>query len=51
MYEYDTTNVESDLADKSKDDEIPVIANGLERQVPTSEVNENYVKSSGMLPK
>ena len=27
------------------------MANGLDREVPTSEVNDNYVNASGMLPR
>ena len=49
MYEDDTTDVEGSLEDKSEVDEIPVTAAGLDRHVPTTESNENYVNSSAML--
>ena len=51
MYEDDTIDVEGGLADKSEDNEVPVMATGLDRQVPTPEVNENYVNSLVMLPR
>ena len=44
--EDDTTDVEGGLANKSEDDEIPVMDTGLDHHVPKPEVNNNYVKSS-----
>ena len=38
------------MEDKSKEDDIPVIATELNHQFPTPEVNYNYVNSSLMLP-
>ena len=40
MYDNDTRDVEGGLADKSEDDDIPVMDTGLDHQVPTPEVNE-----------
>ena len=51
MYDDDTTDAEVSLADKSKEDEIPVMATGLEHQVPTLEVDDSYVNSSVILPR
>ena len=51
MYEDNTTDAEGGLVDKSEDDDIPVMATGLDRQVPAPKVNENYVNSSVMLPR
>ena len=50
MYEDDTTDVEGGLPGNSKDDEEPAMATGLNRDVPTPEVNDNYVNDSVMLP-
>ena len=46
MYEDDTTDAEGGLSY-----EIPVMATGLDLQVPTPEVNDNYVNSSFMSPR
>ena len=51
MYEDYTADAEGCLEDKSEDYEITVVANGLDRQVSTPEVNDNYVNSSVMFPK
>ena len=39
MYEDNTTDVESGLAGKTKNDEDPDMATGLDREVPTPDVN------------
>ena len=49
MYEEDTIDAKGVLVYKSKDEDIPLIATGLDLQVPKPEVNDNYVKSSVML--
>ena len=51
IYEDDTVDAEGGLSDKSEDYSIPVMAIGLNCQVPTPEVNENCVNSSIMLPR
>ena len=51
MYEDDTTNAEGGLAVKTENDEDLVISNELDREVPSPEVNDNYVNSSVMLPR
>ena len=50
MYEDDTTDVEGGLSGNVEDDEDPVMATGLYREVPTPESNENYVNASVVLP-
>ena len=50
MYGDDTTDVEGGLAVNNKDDEDPAIATGLDREVPTPEVNNNYVNALVVLP-
>ena len=37
------------LADKNEDNDTPLMDTALDRQVPTPEVNVNYMKSSVML--
>ena len=51
IYEYDTTDAEGGLEDKSEYNEIFLMANGLDRQLPTPEVNDNYVSASVILPR
>ena len=51
MYADCTTDVKGGLADKSEEDDITFKDNGLDRQVPTPELNNNYVNSSVMLSK
>ena len=43
MYEDDTTYAEGGLADNTEDEEDPLMATGFDREVPTPEVNDNYV--------
>ena len=50
MYEDDTTNVEGGFSGNVEDNEDPVMATGLYREVPTPESNENYVNASVVLP-
>ena len=51
MYEDDTIESEDGLTDKTKDEEDPAMATGLDRKVPTPEVNDNDVNASVMLPR
>ena len=51
MYEEDTTDVEGIFARKTEDYEDHDMATVLDREVPTPEVNENYVNTSVMLPR
>ena len=51
MYEDDTTDVRDGLTDNNEYDEEPVIATGLDREVPTSEVNDNDVNALIILPR
>ena len=51
MYEDDTTEVEGGFVDKSEENEIPLMATILERQVSTPEVNYIYVNSSAVFPR
>ena len=51
MYEEYTTDAEGGLVRKIDYYETPVIATGLDRYVPTPEVNNNYVNASVMLPR
>ena len=39
------------MEDNIEDDDIPVMATGLDRQVPKPKVNDNYVNSLVMLPR
>ena len=39
------------MSDKSEDEDIPMMATGLDRTVTTPELNENYVNYSVMLPR
>ena len=50
MYEDDSTDLEGGLEGKTEDDEDPVIATGLYREVAMPEVNDNYVNALVMLP-
>ena len=50
MYEDDTTDAEGGLEYNSEDNEIHAMASGLDRQVPTPEVNGNFLNSSVMFP-
>ena len=45
MYMDENMDAEGGLSYNSKYNDIPVMANGLDRQVPTPEVNDNYVNS------
>ena len=49
MYEYNTTDVEGGLSGKTKYDEDPDTATVLYREVPTSDLNDNYLNASVML--
>ena len=49
--EYDTTDMEDGFSGKTKYDEDPDMATGLGRDVPTPEVNDNYVNASFMFPR
>ena len=49
--EDDTTDVEGGFSGKTKYDEDPDMATLLDRELPTPEVNDNYVKYSVMLPR
>ena len=49
MYEDETKDAEGGLASKTENDEDPVMDTGLDREVPTPDMNDNYVKSSFML--
>ena len=51
MYEDDTTDEEGSLAEKSEGNDIPVMATGFYRQVPTTQVNNYYLNSSVMFPR
>ena len=51
MYEDDTTDVSGGLAGNTEDYDDPDMATGLDCEVPTPEVNENYVNASVMLPR
>ena len=51
MYADYTMDEEGGLEDKSEDTDIPVMATGLYHQVQITEVNENYVNYSVMLPR
>ena len=48
MYEYDTTDAEGVLAVKNEGNETPIMATGFDHEVPTPEVNANYVNDSVM---
>ena len=49
MYEDNTTDEEGVFTGKAEDDEDPVMATGLDHEVPAPEVNDNYVNASVML--
>ena len=49
MYEDNDTHAECGLTSNAEDDENPVMATGVERKVPTPEVNYNYVNASVVL--
>ena len=51
MYEDYTTDLKGGLAGNTKDDEDPAMDTLLDREVPTPELNENYVNNSVMLPR
>ena len=51
MYADYTMDAEGGLEGKSEDTDIPVMATGLYHQVQITEVNENYVNYSVMLPR
>ena len=51
MYEEDTTNAESGLAGKIKDNEDAALSKDLDREVLTPEGNDNDVNASVMLPR
>ena len=48
MYEDITTDAESGFAGNTEDYEDPLMDNGLDREVPMPEFNENYVNASVM---
>ena len=50
-YENNTTDPEGVLVEKTKDNEDPVMATGLDREVPTPEANDKYVNALVMLPR
>ena len=49
MYEDNTTVADCGFTSNAEDDENPVMATGVEREVPMPEVNYNYVNASVML--
>ena len=51
MYENYTTYVEGGLEGNTEDDEAPAMATGLDRKIPMSEANDNYVNASVMFPR
>ena len=51
IYEDYTMDGKDGLAGNTKDDNDPAMATGLYREVPTSEVNDNYVNTLVMLPR
>ena len=51
MYEGNTTYVEGGLTGNTEYDEGPDMATGLDREVPTPKVNDNYVNASVMFAK
>ena len=51
MYEDGTTDVEGGFSGNTGDYEYPAMYIGLDREVPTPEVNDNDVNSSVMLPR
>ena len=50
MYEDDITDEEGGLSEKSYGYKIPMVDTGLYRQVPTPELNGNYLNFSVMFP-
>ena len=50
MYEDDKTDAKGSMAGNTEDDEETVMSTGLDRDIPTPEVNEKYVDTSVMLP-
>ena len=51
MYEGNTTYVEGGLTGNTEYDEGPAMDTGLEREVPTPKVNDNYVNASVIFPR
>ena len=51
IYEDDTTYVEVFFPGNNEYNEDPVMATGLDRKVPMTEANDNYVNASVMLPR
>ena len=51
MYEDDTTDAEVGLAGNTEGDEYPVISTGLDRKVPTPEMNDNYANALVVFPR
>ena len=51
MHEEDSMDTEGGLSGKTEDDEDLVMDTGLDPEVPMSEVNDNYLNASFMLPK
>ena len=45
-----TTDAEGGLAGKNEDGENPIMPTGFDREVPTPEVNDNYVNTLVMFP-
>ena len=51
MHDNGNTDAEGVLEDKSEDYEVPMMATGLSRQVPMSEVNDNDMNYSVLIPR
>ena len=49
IYEDNTADVNGGLAGNNEDDEDPVMATGLDHEVPTPKVNDSYVNVLVML--
>ena len=50
MYKYDTMDAEGGLSGNNEYYDNPIIDTGLESELPTPEVNDNYVNTLVMLP-
>ena len=48
MYEDNTTDKEGGLSGNTEDNKYPIMVTGLDRKVPTPEVNDNYVNYSAI---
>ena len=51
IYEDNTIDVECGLAGNTEDDEEPSLDNGLDREVPTPDLNGNYVNALVVFPR